>query len=233
MLIKTGFFIYIISQWKVVRQIPVNYLHKIKNWELLKDGDLGRYLAETLLWLMLPTWLSGEASAWQCRRQSFNTGSGRSPEEENGYWLQYSCLENPMDRGAWRVIVHGVTKSQTWLSEQVHMLYLYWVISFSLLHRWRNWDSAWLHFEEETALQFQFISTSHAHFSMIFFFLSFPWRCLPLGGFCNPDLCIGREQVGPMIPWFVSPPTIFISGSNTMVGLPEKLKISLGWDWME
>ena len=28
-------------------------------------------------------------------------GSGRSPEEENGYLLQYSCLENPMDRGAW------------------------------------------------------------------------------------------------------------------------------------
>ena len=31
--------------------------------------------------------------------------------------LQYSCLENPMDRGAWRVTVHGVTKSRTWLSD--------------------------------------------------------------------------------------------------------------------
>ena len=37
-------------------------------------------------------------------------GSGRSPEGGNGYPLQYSCLENPMDRGAWRAIVHGVTK---------------------------------------------------------------------------------------------------------------------------
>ena len=37
-------------------------------------------------------------------------GSGRSPEEENGYPLQYSCLGNPMDRGAWRAIVHGVAK---------------------------------------------------------------------------------------------------------------------------
>ena len=36
-------------------------------------------------------------------------GSGRSPEGGNGYPLQYSCLENPMDRGAWRAIVHGVT----------------------------------------------------------------------------------------------------------------------------
>ena len=37
-------------------------------------------------------------------------GSGRSPEEGNGNPLQYSCLENPMDRGAWWVTVHGVTK---------------------------------------------------------------------------------------------------------------------------
>ena len=37
-------------------------------------------------------------------------GSGRSPGEGNGNLLQYSCLENPMDRGAWRAIVHGVAK---------------------------------------------------------------------------------------------------------------------------
>ena len=37
---------------------------------------------------------------------------GRSPGEENGYPLQCSCLENPMDRGAWQATVHGVTKSQ-------------------------------------------------------------------------------------------------------------------------
>ena len=37
-------------------------------------------------------------------------GSGRSPGEENGNLLQYSCLGNPMDRGAWQAIVHGVTK---------------------------------------------------------------------------------------------------------------------------
>ena len=38
---------------------------------------------------------------------------GRSPEEGNGKPLQYSCLENPMDRGAWWATVHGVSKSQT------------------------------------------------------------------------------------------------------------------------
>ena len=43
-------------------------------------------------------------------------GFGRSPAEGNGYPLQYSRLENPMDRGAWQVTVHGVSKSRTRLS---------------------------------------------------------------------------------------------------------------------
>ena len=38
-------------------------------------------------------------------------GSARSPGEGNGNPLQYSCLKNPMDRGAWQATVHGVTKS--------------------------------------------------------------------------------------------------------------------------
>ena len=44
-------------------------------------------------------------------------GLERSPGEGNGYPLQYSCLENSMDRGAWWATVHGVTKSQTRLSD--------------------------------------------------------------------------------------------------------------------
>ena len=40
-------------------------------------------------------------------------GSGRSPGEGNGHPLRYSCLENPMDRGAWWATVHGVAKSRT------------------------------------------------------------------------------------------------------------------------
>ena len=40
-------------------------------------------------------------------------GWGRSPAEGNGYLFQYSCLENPTDRGAWWATVHGVAKSQT------------------------------------------------------------------------------------------------------------------------
>ena len=61
---------------------------------------------------------SGNESIYQWRRykkHGFNPESGRSPGEGNGNLLQYSCLENPMDRGAWWAIIHGVTKSWTWL----------------------------------------------------------------------------------------------------------------------
>ena len=52
--------------------------------------------------------LSGKESACQCRRHRL----GRFPEGGNGNPLQYSCLENPMDRARWAT-VHGVVKSQT------------------------------------------------------------------------------------------------------------------------
>ena len=45
------------------------------------------------------------------------SGSGRSPGGGNGNPLQYSCLEKPMDGGAWWATVHGVTKSRTRLSD--------------------------------------------------------------------------------------------------------------------
>ena len=45
---------------------------------------------------------------------------GRSPGEGDGNPLQYSCLDNPMERGAWRATVHGVTESQTRLSAHTH-----------------------------------------------------------------------------------------------------------------
>ena len=44
-------------------------------------------------------------------------GLGRSPEERNGYPFQYSCLGNPMDRGAWRATVHEVAKSRAQMND--------------------------------------------------------------------------------------------------------------------
>ena len=51
------------------------------------------------------------ANAGHLRDGGSIPGSGTFPEEGNGNLLQYSCLENPMDRGAWRATVHGVEKS--------------------------------------------------------------------------------------------------------------------------
>ena len=52
----------------------------------------------------------GEESTYNAGDAGLIHGWGRSPGEENGNSLQYSCLGNPVDREAWRVIVHGVTK---------------------------------------------------------------------------------------------------------------------------
>ena len=49
----------------------------------------------------------GKESASNAKESGSIPGSGRSPGEGNGYLFQYSCLENPMDRGAWRTTVHG------------------------------------------------------------------------------------------------------------------------------
>ena len=59
----------------------------------------------------------GKASACKAGDAGLIPGSGRSPAEGNGNPLQHSCLENPMDRGAWWATVHGVAKSQTRLSD--------------------------------------------------------------------------------------------------------------------
>ena len=61
--------------------------------------------------------LDGKESACNAEDPGLILGSGRSPGEGNGNPLQYSCLENPMDGGDCWAAVHGVTKSQTSLSD--------------------------------------------------------------------------------------------------------------------
>ena len=59
----------------------------------------------------------GKESACNAGDLAFIPGSVRFPGERHGNLLQYSCLENPMDRGAWWATVCGVAKSWTWLSD--------------------------------------------------------------------------------------------------------------------
>ena len=71
-----------------------------------------------------PWWLRGKESSCNAGDTGDTDsipGLGRSSGGRNGNPLQYSCLGNPMDRGAWWAIVHGVAKSQTRLSDLAHM----------------------------------------------------------------------------------------------------------------
>ena len=67
------------------------------------------------IWASL--WLSSKESTCNIGDVGSVPGSGRSPGEGNGNPVQYSCLENPMDRGAWRGTVHGVAKS--WIRQRL------------------------------------------------------------------------------------------------------------------
>ena len=61
--------------------------------------------------------LTGSVNAGDAEDMGLIPGSGRLPGEGNGNRLQYSCPENPMDRGTWRATVHGVAKSRTRLRD--------------------------------------------------------------------------------------------------------------------
>ena len=81
-------------------------------------------------------WHSGKEYSCQCRkckRLKFYPGLGRSPGGGNGNLLQYSCLENSMDRGAWWATVYGVAKSGAQLINWAHKQLLWEREGFFLL----------------------------------------------------------------------------------------------------
>ena len=86
----------------------------------------------------------GKESACNAGDLGLISGLERSPREENGYPFQYSCLENYMDREDWPVMVHGVPKSQTWLSK----------IFFSIL---------WTSFNNNFSIPVEYISFKWLH----------------------------------------------------------------------
>ena len=85
------------------------------------------------------------ANAGDIRDSGSIPGSWRSSEGRCGNPLQYSCLENPMDRGTWWATVHGVTKNQT---------ILHWLITHTRFSR-DNWK-----WQQHPALQFLKLSTN-------------------------------------------------------------------------
>ena len=68
------------------------------------------------------------ANAGDTRDMDSIPGSGRSPEEGNGNPLQYSCLENPIDRGAWQAVVHGVARVGHDLATELPPWFVYSIV---------------------------------------------------------------------------------------------------------
>ena len=81
-------------------------------WEVQERGDICIHTTD----LGFPGGSDGKESACNAGDLGLISGLGRSPGEGNGNPLQYSCLENSMEKGAWWTTVHGVAKSQTQLS---------------------------------------------------------------------------------------------------------------------
>ena len=74
------------------------------------------------------------ANAVDTRNSGLIPESGRFPRGGNGYPLQYSCLENFMDRRAWQAMVHGVAKSQTPQTINTHIKHLFmWLFDLYIL----------------------------------------------------------------------------------------------------
>ena len=95
----------------------------LAEWKV-RDYDLA-VLSKHTAFLGLPDGSAGNESACNAGNTGLIPGLGRSPGEVNGNPLQYSCLENPTNRGAWRATVHGVSKNQTWLSTTHSTSWLY------------------------------------------------------------------------------------------------------------
>ena len=83
-----------------------------------KESDMTEQLSTAHIFRAgLPRWLSGKESTCQAGEASLIPGSERSAGGGHGNPLQYSCLRNPMDGGAWWATVHRVTKSWTQVSD--------------------------------------------------------------------------------------------------------------------
>ena len=85
---------------------------------ILNSLNVRRFCNLLLITKRFPRWHSGKETACNAGDVGSIPGSGRSPGEGNGNSLKYSCLGNPMGRGAWQATIHGVAQSQTQLSSE-------------------------------------------------------------------------------------------------------------------
>ena len=125
---------------------PCNQWHR---WQpgLAMASETGWFVGSAAGGLRLPQWLSGKECACSAG-DAGDTGSipglGRSPGEENGSPLQYSCLENPMGRGVWWCTVHRVMKNWPRLKQlSTHACVGPCAISGSVRITWNGKTPSW------------------------------------------------------------------------------------------
>ena len=109
-----------------LKMINLQCIHNNKLKGKCPEKNLGEFLyipSHNLASLVPP---HGKEPACSSGDPGSIPGSGRSPGEGNGCRLQYSCLENPVDRGVWWATVHGVAKSRTRLSDWTTKYCLPW-----------------------------------------------------------------------------------------------------------
>ena len=87
----------------------------------------------------LPRWLSGKESTCKAGDTSLIPGSGRSPGEENGNPLQYSCLKNPMDRQAWQAICNPWGYKESDHNSATKITTILSLSSICICNLWKRW----------------------------------------------------------------------------------------------
>ena len=96
----------------------------------------------------LPRWRSGKGSICQyrrCKKHRFEPWVGKIPWGRKCNPLQYSCLKNSRDRGAWRTIVHGATEGTAWLSNHTHTDCIIAQVEKTALKIWHSVSSDAMH----------------------------------------------------------------------------------------
>ena len=154
--VTLGFYLCILFYKIWILPSTLEVILKMKQGKLLKGFAYSRYSVDwsykfrnSKYHFGIPWWLSSKEStcnAGGAGAASSILGSRWSPGGRNGYPLQYSCPDNPMDRGAWRAIVHRFAKSWTWLKQlsmhacKYHLLCSFMMEESLCLSPFWNWQ---------------------------------------------------------------------------------------------
>ena len=117
----------ILSVWGHDSEHLWSTTHHHSLFTLVTSAVSPKHIKSCINYCGFPGGSDNKESACNAGDEGSNPGLGRAPGEGNGNSLHHSCLENPMDRGAWRATVHGVAKSWTWLSNEHFYFHSLWL----------------------------------------------------------------------------------------------------------